>query len=146
MSSQATGLLIGGLLPALLYSLGNICLKAANDSGIDIGPYLAVIGGSVLLVSLLFFLLSPGGEISLRSGLYTLGMGASWAIGTGLVAIAIARYGIPLGKVVPLFNMNTLLSVLLALWIFAEWKSVHVPRLLLGSALIVLGGVLVTRS
>jgi hypothetical protein len=42
--------------------------------------------------------------------------------------------------------MNTLITVLLALWVFAEWKTVHIPQLLLGSILIVIGGTLVARA
>lgn len=67
-------------------------------------------------------------------------------IGSVLVSIGIVKYSAPLGKLVPLFNMNTLVTVLLALWLFAEWKEVQVPRLLIGSILIVVGGILVARS
>jgi len=32
------------------------------------------------------------------------------------------------------------------LWLFAEWKQVHTMQLLIGSALIVVGGTLVARA
>jgi hypothetical protein len=42
--------------------------------------------------------------------------------------------------------MNTLISVLLALWVFAEWKQVKVPQLLIGTLLIMAGGIMVAKS
>ena len=43
-----------------------------------------------------------------------------------------------------LYNMNTLVTVIGALLIFSEWKDVPLLRSLLGSVLIVTGGVLVS--
>ncbi len=67
-------------------------------------------------------------------------------MGAGLVTIGIAQYGALLAKIVSLYNMNTIATGLLVLWIFAEWKQVQVPRLLVGTALTILGGILVARA
>jgi transporter family protein len=56
------------------------------------------------------------------------------------------KFETPIAKLTPLYNMNTLIVVLLALWIFAEWKEVKVLQLLIGAVLIVMGGVLVARA
>ena len=45
-----------------------------------------------------------------------------------------------LSKLAPLYNMNTLVVVLLALVVYAEWRDVHLAKLLAGAALVVLGG------
>lgn len=74
------------------------------------------------------------------------GIGASWAAGMALVALALTRYGVPLSKLAPLYNMNTLVVVLLALIVFAEAREVAFPRLLLGTLLILAGGVVVARA
>jgi transporter family protein len=146
MSAQTVGLLIGGLVPALAYTVSNTLAKSSTQAGIGVGPYLLFIGLGILIVGVVFTYAMPYGSVSLRSGSYSLIVGLFWGIGTGAVALALSQYHAPISKLVPLFNMNTLFSVLLALWIFAEWKQVRVPQLLLGSVLIVLGGTLVARA
>ena len=146
MSPQTTGLIIGGLFAALLYGISNVFTKASIQAGIGIGWYLIIIGIVTALVGAVFFLMIPDQPLSFRSGVYAGLLGLFWGLGTGCIAIALSQYQMPLGKLVPLFNMNTLISVLLALWIFAEWKQVRVPQLLIGSILIVVGGTLVARA
>tara|TARA_Y100000310_G_scaffold329686_1_gene399996 strand:- start:279 stop:719 length:441 start_codon:yes stop_codon:yes gene_type:complete len=146
MSTQTVGLLIGGLVPALAYTVSNTLSKSSTQAGIGVGPYLLFIGLGILIVGVVFTYAMPYGSVSLRSGSYSLILGLFWGVGTGAVALALTQYQAPISKLVPLFNMNTLFSVLLALWIFAEWKQVRVPQLLLGSVLIVIGGTLVARA
>lgn len=146
MSAQTVGLLIGGLLPALAYTVSNTLAKSSTQAGIGVGPYLLFIGLGILIVGVVFTYTMPYGSVSLRSGSYSLIMGLFWGIGTGSVALGLSRYHAPLSQIVPIFNMNTLFTVLIALWIFSEWKDVRVPQLLLGSVLIVVGGTLVARA
>lgn len=146
MSNQAIGMMLGGMLAAVLYGFSGIFAKASNQAGIGLGWYLVITGVVIAATGAAFFLFFPDNTLSMKSGLYAAGLGLSWALGTAFVAIALTKYGVPIGKVVPLYNMNTLVAVLLALWIFAEWKEVHVVRLLIGSLLIVIGGILVVRS
>lgn len=146
MSPQTTGLIIGGLFAALLYGISNLFTKASTQAGIGIGWYLIVIGVVVTMAGLVFFFIIPDQPFSFRAGAYAGLLGLFWGLGTGCIAIALTQYQVPLGKLVPIFNMNTLISVLLALWIFAEWKQVRVPQLLIGSVLIVVGGTLVAKA
>jgi drug/metabolite transporter (DMT)-like permease len=146
MSSHAIGLLLGGLLAAVLYGFTGVFAKASTQAGIGLGPYMFIAGISIAAVGVVAFLINPDKTLSMQSGLHAAGLGISWGIGTALVAIALSKYKVPLGQIVPLYNMNTLVAVLLALWIFAEWKEVHTMRLLLGSVLIVIGGTLVAKS
>ncbi len=140
------GLIVGGLLPAIFFGVSAIFVKTSNQFGIGIGPYLIALGFGVVVVGFLFFLFSPDRTFSVQSGSHAFYVGLIWGIGAGLLALGVARFNAPLGKLVPLYNMNTLISVLLALWIFAEWKQIKVPQLLIGSVLIVIGGTLVTRA
>jgi len=146
MTSQTIGIIIGGLIPALLYGISGVFTKASNNAGIGMGFYLLIIGLSIAVTGSIFAIISSDGTISIKSGMHAVGLGVTWGIATGLVAIALAKYNVPLSQLAPLYNMNTLVVVVLALWLFAEWHQVRVPQLLIGSLLIVVGGTLVARA
>ncbi|MEZ4386907.1 MAG: hypothetical protein R3D98_04910 [Candidatus Krumholzibacteriia bacterium] len=141
------GLLVGGLLPALLFGVAGLLQKVASRAGIGSGPYLLCIGVGVLLVGGLVTLGGgPVREVSLRSVLASGAMGMAWALGTWGVILGIARYGVPLARLAPLYNMNTLVVVVLALAVFGEFRDLAVGKLLAGTALIMVGGVLVANA
>lgn len=146
MQPQTIGLIVGGLAPALLYGLTNVFSKSATQAGIGLGPYLIVIGITIAATGLLFGVVQSDWHMTSKSALHSIGIGITWGLGTGFVAIGLSTYSMPLGKLVPIYNMNTLVAVLLALWFFAEWQNVKVPQLLIGSLLIVIGGTLVARA
>ena len=85
-------------------------------------------------------------SFSLKSGLYAALFGVTWGVATGLVAYGLLNFEISISQLAPLYNMNTLVAVLLALIIFSEWKDVNAIKLLCGSALIVGGAVLVANA
>ncbi|NJR69455.1 MAG: hypothetical protein HC771_12935 [Synechococcales cyanobacterium CRU_2_2] len=138
------GLLIGGLLPALLYGVAGVFSKTSGNAGMSVGGHLVCIGLAVSATGLLCNLLLPEAMPSARAIASSSLMGFCWAAGTGCLMFALLRYQAPLAKLVPLYNMNTLVTVALALVIFAEWKQTNPLLLLLGSILIMLGGVLVS--
>jgi hypothetical protein len=51
-----------------------------------------------------------------------------------------------ISQLTPLFNMNTLVVVLLGLWLFKEHRHVRPAPLVIGAALVILGAVLVARA
>jgi transporter family protein len=130
----------------VVYALGGLFQKGSVEAGIGVGPQMLIAGLTAALVGAGFCIAFPDKTVSLRSGLLAAGLGFSWGLATGLVAVAIVKFQTPISKLTPLYNMNTLIVVLLALWIFAEWKQVKVPQLLIGSILIVIGGTLVARA
>lgn len=146
MKTETLGLIIGGLVPALCFTVANLSAKSATNAGVSLGPYLLVIGSGVMLVGAVLLFALPDKVINMQSASISLIFGLSWGIGVACISLAIAKYGASIGQVSALFNMNTLFTVLLALWIFAEWKQVKVPQLLIGSLLIVIGGTLVARA
>lgn len=146
MSPQTLGILIGGILSSLVFGICGVFVKASTNAGIGVGPYLVAASVGVLTTGLVFLLLTPDTRISVQAGGFAFLVGATWALGAGLVTIGIAKYGVPLSTIVPLYNTNTLITVLLALLIFAEWRQVQVAPLLLGSLLIILGSTLVARA
>ncbi|NTV04299.1 hypothetical protein HGA89_05230 [bacterium] len=140
------GLLVGGLLPALLFGVTGILQKAAGRAGAGVGPYLLFTGAGVALVGAAFAVARIDNAVSWRAGLLAGGVGASWGLGMALVLIALTRFGTPLSKLAPLYNLNTLVVVLLALVVYAEWRDVHLAKLIAGALLVVLGGILVANA
>lgn len=145
-NAELAGLLIGGLVPALLFGVNGVLAKAGTQAGIGLGIYLLVIALGVALTGVLFLFIDPSRAFSARAGWFTLAMGITWGLGVGLVGIGLVRYGAPLSKLVPLYNMNTLVAVVIALWVFAEWQKVQALKLVVGALLVILGGTLVALS
>lgn len=146
MTSPHWGILLGGLLPALLFGVSGAYAKVSNQAGIGTGLYLICIGISVTLVGFCFYAFLPDRTISMRSGVLASLVGITWAIAAGFIALALARYGVPVSKLAPLYNMNTLVTVLIGILLLAEWKDVQPVKLLLGSCFVVLGGLIVANS
>ena len=144
MTQEQLGLIIGGILPALLFGFSGICQKWSNQHGISTGAYLVFIGIGVVMVGVVLWMLNAKQQYNVASVIPALGLGVSWGLGAFCVAVGISKYSAPLAKLVPLYNMNTLVAVLLALVIFSEWKEVHLVKLSIGAVLIILGGVLVS--
>ena len=51
-----------------------------------------------------------------------------------------------IAQLVPLYNMNTLVAVILALIVFSEWQELQLVKLLLGTVLIVAGAIFVANA
>lgn len=146
MTPQTLGLLVGGLLPALFFGYSNVAVKLATNAGMSVAYVLIFAGlGNLLIGGVLLFLMSDH-TVSLRSGFWMFTGGTVWSLGMMCVTFGIVKYEMPVSQLAPLYNMNTLVAVVLALWIFAEWQSLRVPQLVIGSIFIVLGGTLVARA
>lgn len=144
ISSQLWGLVLEGLLPALLYGLAGVLAKSSANAGMSVGGHLICIGVAVSLVGVVLQGVLPGPLPNWSAIAASTGYGLSWGLGSGFVILALLKYQTPLSKLVPLYNMNTLIAVLLALFMFAEWRTVSVPQLLIGAILVVVGGTLVS--
>lgn len=146
MNPQTLGLIIGGLVPAVCYGLTGVFAKPATAAGIGVGWYVTIVGAAILFTGLVIQLAQGGGAVTLRGGAYATLAGVSWAIGTALVAFALLRYDAALSRIVPLYNLNTLVAVVISLTVFAEWREVDVLKLLGGAVLITAGGALVANA
>ena len=144
MSETQLGIVVGGLIPALLFGVSGICQKLSNQHGISTGAYVLSVGLGVVLVGVVLCFFNGSQTASVRSVLPAVVMGLCWGAGVVLVAIAINDYKATLSVLAPLYNMNTLVTVVGALFIFSEWKDVNVVRLVIGAVLIIGGGVLVS--
>ena len=146
MNSPVAGIVIGGLMPALILGVFGVMQKTCMRAGLGIGPFFVMVGGTIAVYGVVYCLLTTSRGISVQSGLYAVGTGLLWAVGTSLIVLAVSRFGASISQMVPLYNMNTLVVVLLGLWIFSEWKQVQPVPLLIGAVLIIVGGILVARA
>lgn len=146
MTSNLLGLLVGGLLPALFYGISSVFAKSSTNAGMSVGGHLFVIGIAVSVTGLMFNVLLPGNIPSLVAVAWSSMQGIFWGLGTGCVVLGLIKYQAPLAKLVPLYNMNTLVTSGLALVLFAEWRAVNPLQLLVGAGLIVAGGILVSGA
>jgi hypothetical protein len=80
------------------------------------------------------------------SVLYACVYGVLWASGIACIAIALRRYDAQISQLAPLYNMNTLVAVVLGLVVLAEWQKVDFWKLLLATAFTIAGGVLAASS
>ena len=144
MSDTQLGILVGGIIPALLFGISGICQKLSNQHGISTGAYVVSVGTGVILVGVVLCLFNTSQSANIKSIVPAVTMGICWGIGVLLVTMAITKYGTKLYVLAPLYNMNTLVTVIGALILFSEWKDLNVVKLMIGAVLIVAGGVLVS--
>ena len=146
MSQNTVGLVLGGVVPAVLLGAYAALQKASAQSGFGPGMILVVIGAAVIAGGLLVCLATKDWSFPLRALHYPVLTGAVWAAATGLIAISLARYRTPMSVLAPLFNMNTLVAVFISMAAFSEWKTVRTPRLAIAAVLVVIGGVLAATA
>jgi transporter family protein len=146
MNSNYIGMIVGGIVPAILFGIGGFFVKAGNQEGISINYLILFSGIGILIISILAFIVFEGKLINLRSGTYAFLVGATWALGVLLVTLALIKYNTPMSIISPLNCTSCFVTVLLALIIFSEWKNLHVMRLVIGTVLIVVGAMLVSTS
>lgn len=145
VSPQTMGIVVGGLVPAIAYSAFAIGTKFATQAGLGTGPLLVMLGASCAAVGAVFWWLLPS-SIGMASAGWGIASGLAWAFGTGLVSLALFRWGTPISKLNPIYNTNTLITVVLGLVIFSEWKQANPLPLIGGAVLILVGSLLVSAS
>lgn len=146
MSSNLLGLFIGGVLPAIFFGLSGLFAKTSNVAGISLGYYLLSISFAIATVGVYCLFIFPDRLASLIAVREAFFCGLTWALGAGLVAIALTKLNSPVSQLIPLYNMNTLIGVLLGLWLFSEWQAVNAFKLIIGTVFIIIGGVLVALA
>jgi hypothetical protein len=146
MSSQTLGYVVGGILPALLLGIYTVLQKASTKQGISPGMLMVIMGVNIVIIGLAYCFFFKEYAVSIRSGLTATFTGIIWGIATVLIAIALSKYNASISKLVPLFNMNTLVAVCLGLLVFREWENVNMLQLLIAAALIIVGGILATNA
>jgi uncharacterized membrane protein len=114
-------LILGGLIPALLYGITGIFQKLSARDGGSAAMYLICFGAATTLTGVLFHFLQPEGIGSSRSMGWALVAGLTFAAGAGLISVALIKYQAAISPLSPLYNMNVLITVVTGLWLLAEW-------------------------
>ncbi len=141
-----SGLLIGGLVPAIAFGIGALFQKQSNDIGIGQSYYLIFFSAGLLIAALVAHFILKNNTFSLEATFFASAHGLFFGIGFVCLAIGLSVYQQPISKLVPLVNMSTIVTVLLGLIIFSEYLKVNIVPLISGSILIILGGILVAKA
>lgn len=146
MSNQTLGMILGGFIPAFLLGIFAMLQKLSVQTGAKPGTYLLFVSIGVFVASLVLIATGSWSPLSAASVGASFTTGVVWAIAVALIAVAQGTYGASVARIVPLFNMNTLVAVILGFLVFAEWRGVNVPKLSIGAVLIMVGGSLVATA
>jgi hypothetical protein len=146
MSFEVKALLIGGVLPAVLYGVTGVLQKLSAKAEGGPAMYLICLGAGTVLVGVVLQFLLPEQTFSFRSVSFALAAGLSFSLGAGLISLALLRYQAAIAQLSPLYNMNVLVTVVIGLALFAEYQNVDVLRLVGGTVVIIAGGLLVASS
>ena len=146
MNHSMVGIVIGGIIPAFVFGGYGVMQKQCMRAGLGVAGFFLVLGGTVTVCALAVCAWAPGGVPPLGAALSAIGYALFWSLGIGLILLAVDRFSASISQLAPLYNSATLITVLLGLWLFAEWKEVGALPLLLGAVAIVTGAVIVTRA
>ncbi|MBI2377277.1 MAG: hypothetical protein HYV07_24970 [Deltaproteobacteria bacterium] len=143
--NESTLLLLGGLLPAVLFGLDAVCSKLAVRAGVGAASLMTLTGVAMATVGFILTRVLKESLPSAAAAVPALAKGLCSGLGIGLVGFAIMK-GAPLSKITPIYNANGLVAVAISLVFFAEAASLDVSRLLLGTVLVVTGAALVASA
>ena len=146
MNQSVAGILIGGIIPAFVFGCYGVMQKQCMRAGLSVAGFFLVLGATAAGGGLAVCAWAPGGVPPLGAALSAAGFALLWSLGIGLILLAVDRFGASISQLAPLYNSATLITVLVGLWLFAEWKEVGALPLLLGAVAIVTGAVIVTRA
>ncbi|TGK91524.1 hypothetical protein EHQ30_15030 [Leptospira brenneri] len=139
-------LLIGGVFPALLLGMGTVIMKLSLRAGISLPIYLVCVGFSIFCYGAFFAFQSGMKEVTLSGGFFAFLMGITWSTAIYCMSYGISVLKLPVSVIAPLTNSNAIIAVILGAIVFSEWKDLNFVKVLIGTFLIVIGGVVVSRS
>lgn len=144
------GWLVLGLLAAVSYGLAGLAAKVAlgdEYAGLTVTAASILTAIGVGLVFTVFYFRQEGFSlpgISLKSAFAGMSIGLFWALGQIFVYTAVLK-GADISRMAPIYNMNTLIVVVLAIVFLGEVPDKSaVLRVVSGAVFIVLGGILVS--
>ena len=139
-------IIIGAVLPALLWGITAVFQKMSASSNLGPGPYLAVFGLVICLGGLVFARFTQELALNPRGVAFAGLAGLSFTLGTGLLSYALWRFDLPIAKVAPILGANVLVPVLIGTALLGESGSLDVARLFLGTVLVLVGAAIVTSA
>ena len=142
--------LVYALLAMLSWGTYIIVAKIATSSeylGLPPRWSAVLMWSGIGLVFALYWLFGTGGapDLNPRSLLAGISAGALWALGMVFSLCAI-KAGADVARLAPIYNSNTLVAVLLGIILLHEVRdTAGMLRVLIGSILMLIGGMLVVR-
>ena len=146
MSNEAIGLIIGGVVPAILLGLFFVLQKMATRNGAGPGEYLFLLGLISAVMSGVLILFGKPVVFTLTGSMWTVLSSACWGLAMAGAAYALFKYHLPMSKLNPILNTNTLTAVVLSIIFLGEWQELNVLKVLLGAVLIICGAIIVSRA
>ncbi len=146
MDQRFIGLLIGGVLASIFLGFAGVFQKLSTNQGIGLGPYVTITGLAITMVGLLVWLFTKDSTLSIASSIYASLFGIFWAVGSVLITTALLKYNANISQLVPLYNMNTLITISAGLLFLGEYKNIDLPYLISGASAIMIGGYLCSQS
>ncbi len=145
---NATGILVGGVIPALFLGLGTVLMRSSIVAGASIPTYLAVTGTTIALVGWISVALTgQAGGLRMSGGVgWAIAMALTWSAAIACISYGFGTLKLPVAVIAPLTNANALVAVAVAAVAFGEWRSLDVPMIVGGTLLISGGATLVSLA
>jgi uncharacterized membrane protein len=144
--SNAMVVVIGGALPAFFWGVTAILQKQSAVGGLPPAEYLTVFGVVIALAGLAGTLVTRNFTWPGTGTAYALLAGITFSLGTGLIGLALWRYGAPISKLAPILSCNVLVTVAIGALFLGEAASLNLARLSIGTVLVVGGAILVASA
>lgn len=120
--------------------------KQSSLLGATPAIYLTVFGASVFASGLgVLIVCQRHFPVNIGAIAYAVAAGVLYAAGTGLVGLALWRYGTPISKLAPVLSVNVLVTVAAGL-LLGEAQEVNEARLIVGAVLVLAGVFFVISS
>ncbi len=144
MTDNTKGIIIGGFMPAIMLGLFSIFQKLGAQQGVGPNLFIFIGGITIAIVGYILTKTMKSGKFSTRSIIWSLLSGTCWAVATACVSYAVFKYNTPMSKLSPVFNSNTLTTVILGMILLGEWREMKIARVLIGAILIIAGAIIVS--
>lgn len=141
-----SGIVIGGVLPAVCLGLGTVLMRASLGAGASIPFYLGAVGSTVAVLGWGALLWTGGTAPSREAGLFAVAMGTTWTLAITCMAYGIGVLKLPVSVIAPMTNSNALVAVVVGAVAFAEWRHLNIATVALGTVLICAGATIVSLS
>ncbi len=146
MSDATIGIIIGGVAPAIILGFFMVLQKMATRKGAGPGEFLIILGIVSACIGGVLLFTANKPEFTVTGTLWTILSSACWGLSMAGVAYALFKYNIPMSKLNPIFNTNTLTTVILGILFLGEWSQINILNVFIGAILIIAGAIIVSKA
>lgn len=146
MTDETLGIIIGGIAPAVILGFFIVFQKLATRNGAGPGEFLLILGVVSAIIGGVLHFTGGTSQFTLSGTAWTVLSSGCWALSMGGVAYALFKYHIPVSKLNPIFNTNTLTAVILGILFLGEWSQINAINVFIGAILIISGAIIVSRA